>query len=92
MQTLLDRIKTDAPGYSGFFAANSIGPDELEAVYAFDEAMLRYTEDMDDRLDDLQAALDSGGDVSTAISQLDDLMVEANEAYNLRDDLLGGLG
>lgn len=90
LQTLIDRIATDAPGYSGFFAANSIGPDELEAVYAFDEAMLRYTDDIDTKLDNLENAV-GGGDVLGAIRELETLIDEADDAYDLRDDLLGGI-
>ena len=89
LQTLIDRIATDAPGYSGFFAANSMGPDELEAVYAFDEAMLRYTDDLDTKLDNLESAL--GDDVAGAIRELESLIDEADDAYDLRDDLLGGI-
>lgn len=90
LQTLIDRISTDAPGYSGFFAANNIGPDELEAVYAFDEAMLRYTDDLDTKLDDLENAL-GDGDVGGAVRELETLIDEATDAYDLRDDLLGGM-
>lgn len=90
-QTLIDRIATDAPGYSGFFAANSIGPDELEDVYAFDEAMLRYVDTISEQLDTLQQAAASNSGVAEAITALDNTMVEANMAYDLRDDLLKGL-
>ena len=41
-QTYIDRIATDAPGYSGFFDAVKIGPDDLGVIYAFDEALLDY--------------------------------------------------
>lgn len=91
LQTLIDRIATDAPGYSGFFAANSIGPDELENIYAFDEAMLRYTDDLDTMLDTLESAIKNDGDIEDAIAELDNLVIEANSAYDLRDDLVGGI-
>jgi len=90
-QTLIDRISTDAPGYSGFFAATSIGPDELENVYAFDEAMVRYVETIDSALDTLSKAVSSKEGIGEAISALDTLMQEANAAYDLRDDVLKGI-
>jgi hypothetical protein len=91
LQTLIDRIATDAPGYSGFFAAVSIGPDELEAIYAFDEAMLRYTETLDTQLDELQNAIGRGEGIPEAIRALDGTTIEGNSAYDLRDDLLKGI-
>ena len=90
-QTLIDRIATDAPGYSGFFAANSIGPDELENIYAFDEAMLRYTDDLDTLLDSLETAIKAKESIEDAVAELDNLVLEANIAYDLRDDLVGGI-
>lgn len=91
LQTLIDRIATDAPGYSGFFAANKIGPEELEAIYAFDEAMLRYVDTIGEQLDALRAAIRSNSDTSEAISTLDTTLIEANQAYDLRDDLVQGI-
>lgn len=91
LQTLIDRIATAAPGYSGFFSANSIGPDELEAIYAFDEAMLRYTDDLDEHLDTLENAVQHNDGIPQALSTLSALIDEANDAYDLRDDLLDGI-
>lgn len=90
-QTLIDRIATDAPGYSGFFAANRITPDDLEAVYAFDEAMLRYTDEFSEGIQNLQTAIRNRDGIEAAITQLDDLTVEANRAYDLREDVLRGI-
>ncbi len=90
-QTLIDRIATDAPGYSGFFAATRIGGDELENIYAFDEAMLRYEESIGAALDLLSKAVSANDGVVQAISSLDTLMQEANAAYDLREDILKGI-
>ena len=90
-QTLIDRIATDAPGYSGFFAAVRIGGDELENIYAFDEAMLRYAESIGAALEQLSKAASANDGISQAISNLDTLMQEANAAYDLREDILKGI-
>ncbi|PJF40040.1 MAG: hypothetical protein CUN55_13235 [Phototrophicales bacterium] len=90
-QTLIDRIATDAPGYSGFFAANRITPDDLEAIYAFDEAMLRYVEDFSEKIEQLRQAITNRDGVEEALAQLDALTIEANRAYDLRDDVLKGI-
>lgn len=90
-QTFIDRIATDAPGYSGFLAANKITADDLETIYAFDEAMIRYTEQIADGLAQLRTAIDARQDIPDAINALDSLMVEANQAYDLRDDVVKGI-
>lgn len=90
-QTLIDRIQTDAPGYSGFLAANKITPDDLENVYAFDEAMVRYTEDISEGIQDLDKAVNTKNGIPEALDHLDTLMLEASQAYDLRDDVLNGI-
>ncbi len=93
LQNLQTRIATDTPGYSGFFAANKIGPDELEKIYAFDEAMGRYVDEIAIRLDSLTTAVAAGGaEIPTALSNLDAIILEAHQAYDLRETVLTDLG
>lgn len=92
LETLRRRIATDTPGYSGFFASNKIGPEELERVYAFDEAMLRYTDEIAKKLDSLATAIGAGQGIEEAFAGLDATLTEANQAYDLRDDVFKGLG
>lgn len=91
LQTFIDRVATDAPGYSGFFDAIKIGPQDLEIIYAFDKALLEYVDKLGERVSDLQQAAQSGEGVDEAIRDLDALALEANEAYRLREDVLKGL-
>jgi hypothetical protein len=90
-QTFIDRIATDAPGYSGFFDAIKIGADDLQVVYAFDEALLDYVDSFSEKLDALQDAAVKNENVDEPIRELDMLTIEANQAYNLREDVLKGL-
>jgi len=90
-QTFIDRIATDTPGYSGFFAAVKIGPQDLEVIYAFDQALLDYVLKFSEKLDALQEAAMKGDGVDAAIRDLDALTIEANEAYTLRDNVLMGI-
>ncbi|NLX10230.1 MAG: hypothetical protein GXY36_11280 [Chloroflexi bacterium] len=91
LQTLIDRIATDTPGYAGFFDAFKVGSEDLEVIYAFDQAMLRYADQFKEQFDALQAAADQGEGVDEAIRGLDALTVEANEAYGLRENVLKGI-
>ncbi len=90
-QTFIDRIATDTPGYSGFFDAVKIGPDDLSVIYAFDQALLDYVTKFSEKLGALQDAALKGTGVDEAIRDLDALTIEANEAYSLRDNVLNGI-
>ncbi len=90
-QTFIDRIATDTPGYSGFFDANKVTSEDLQVVYAFDNALLSYADQFGEKLDALQAAATSGEGIEDAIRDLDALTMEANEAYSLRENVLKGL-
>jgi hypothetical protein len=87
-QTFIDRIATDAPGYSGFYDAVKIGPDDLAVIYAFDQALLDYVDKFKQKLDTLQDAATKNEGVDQAIRDLDALTIEANEAYSLRENVL----
>ena len=90
-QTFIDRIATSTPGYSGFFEANKIGADDLEIVYAFDQALLDYVTKFGDALEALRNAAMTNEGVNEAIANLDVLTIEANEAYSLRENVLTGI-
>lgn len=91
LQTFRDRLKAAVPGYSGFFAAVKIGEAELEKLYSFDEAQIRYVDRLDEVLGQLEEAVQSQGDIGAALSAVDALAVEANEAFKLREDVLMNL-
>lgn len=90
-QTFIDRIATDVPGYSGFYEAVKVGPEDLAVIYAFDQALLDYVTKFSDALDALQNAATTNEGVHEAIATLDALTIEANEAYSLREDVLHGI-
>jgi hypothetical protein len=88
LQTFRDRVQTAAPGYSGFMESIKIGPEELERIYAFDEAQIRFAHAINEGLDALDAAISAGSGIKEAIQQLDRLTVEANAAFSLRDQVI----
>jgi len=90
-QTFIDRIATDAPGYSGFFDAVKVGADDLGVVYAFDLALLDYVDKFSLTLDALRDTVLRSEGIEEEIRTLDALTVEANEAYGLRENVLKGI-
>jgi hypothetical protein len=87
-QTFIDRINTAAPGYSGFYSAKKIGPDELEKIYSFDAALIDYVDHFSKAIDAVNTAIDSKGNLDEAITGLETLAQEANSAYAMRDNVL----
>jgi len=88
MQTFHDRVKAAAPGYSGFGDAVKVGAEELERIYSFDEALIRYTDKFDEALNTFSTSVTSKEGVDAALDTLDTLTTEANEAFTLREDVL----
>lgn len=90
-QTYHDKIKTAAPKYDGMWAQMKIGPEELEKIYSFDEAQIRYVDQFDALLDAIEAAIDAPDTLEDAIEALHVLSSEAIDAFSLRDDVLTDL-
>ncbi|MCC6613558.1 MAG: hypothetical protein IT320_08775 [Anaerolineae bacterium] len=87
-QTYHDRVKAAAPGYQGFFELKKVDAMALEHLYSFDEAQLRFVDRLDEALTALDSAVRENSGVTDAIDSLDQLAVEANEAFKLRDDVI----
>ena len=66
LQTLIDKVKTAAQGYAGFFDAVKIKEEQLDILYEYDERMLLQIDEIAAAIDGVQAALHSGGDCPLA--------------------------
>jgi dGTP triphosphohydrolase len=88
IQAYRDRIKTAPPKWSGMFAQVKVTTADLEKIYAFDEAQMRYVEDMAVKIEAIENALKADVDIEDALYDLEDKAAEANEAFQMRDDVL----
>lgn len=88
LQTYRDRVSAAAPGYSGFMAAVKIEEQELELLYAFDEAQIRYVDRLDKALETFDKAVTAKDGIDAALEEIDSLAIEANDAFKLRDDVI----
>jgi len=85
LQAYTDIITTANPKYSGMWASVKIDGDALERIYAFDEAQVRYIDDLEGKIDTLSDAL-KGDDFSQELESVFDTAVEAIDAFGLRDN------
>lgn len=88
VQAYAERIDAEMPGYSGMWASIKIGEEELERLYAFDEAQIRYVNQLEAAITKLDEAVKAGEGIPEALDEIYDTAVEASEAYQLRDDVL----
>lgn len=107
LQLYRDKLNAVTPGFSAFMEAVKIKADELDKLYAFDEAQIRYIDSFDSGLDALDAAVKGhAAQTASAPSQsdalapisiedaLETLNASAEEAINalaLRDDVVTDL-
>jgi hypothetical protein len=88
VQTYIDKVKAAAPGYSGFFAAIEVDEAAMDRLYAFDEAQVRYVEQLDGLLDALAEAIEKGEGIGPAVQAIYDMAQKAINAFALREDVL----
>lgn len=88
---LIGKIKDAPQGYAGFFDAVKVKEDDLARIYAFDESMLAYCDQIGSDVDALEKAATSEGDISGSIRELDNILREANSAFTSRQELLSGV-
>ncbi len=88
---LIGKIKDAPQGYAGFFDAVKIKEDDLAEIYAFDESMLAYSDQIALDVAALQKATAEDEDIDGAIRALDQTLREANSAFGERQELLSGM-
>jgi hypothetical protein len=90
LQTFIDRVRTAPEGYAGLFDAVKIREGELDKVYAFDNGLLVYSDQIAIGLKRLEEAI--GGDsLGEMLGQLDEAVREVVELFRRRAEAMKGL-
>ncbi|MEW5989399.1 MAG: hypothetical protein AB1791_22455 [Chloroflexota bacterium] len=88
---LAGKVSAAPQGYTGFFDAVKIKEEDLANIYAFDEQMLGYVDQIETAVAALDKAVREDGDVGGSLRSLDAASQEANVAFNGRQELLSGV-
>jgi hypothetical protein len=88
---LIGKLRDAPQGYAGFFDAIKIDEEDLARIYAFDEAMLAYVDEIASAADALEKAVMDQGEVGAALRELDNTAREANVVFDSRQELLSGV-
>jgi hypothetical protein len=90
LQTLIDKIESAPQGYSGVFDATKVSEDTLRGVYALDNGLLMYEDQLATGLKSLGDAIGTEA-VSGVLDQLDALVGEMSNTFAKRIDAMQGL-
>lgn len=93
LQTLIDKVKTAAQGYAGFFDAVKIKENELDLLYEFDDKMVNQVTEIEAALTSIQSALDSGdgSQLGPAVRGYVKAVAEVSAAFDRRKETILGL-
>jgi hypothetical protein len=88
---LIGKVRDAPQGYAGFFDAVKIKEDDLARIYAFDESMLTYCDQISADVDMVEKATLDDADIDDAIRTLDSTLREANATFDSRKEILAGV-
>jgi hypothetical protein len=88
VQTLTDRIRTATYGYAGFFDAVKVQEPQLDALYAFDNALLDEAGKIAATVRALGAALASKEGVTQAIAACIAAAQDATYTFSHREEVI----
>ncbi len=91
LRQFIDRVRTAAYGYAGFFDPVKVREDELAQVYQFDLALLETSDLVDRAIGNVEASIGTDG-LPAAIRNLRNASAQAVETFNRRSEvLIGGI-
>lgn len=88
LQTLIDKIKVAAEGYTGFFDAVKVRENQLDSLYEFDNKMLAQVDELTAVVDQVQTALDGEEDVAPAVKKLNQIVSGLLTLFDKRKDVI----
>lgn len=88
---LIGKVNSAPQGYAGFFDAVKVKEEDLARVYAFDESMLAYVDEVGVDVSAVEKAARDGGDLDGSIRELDNILREANTTFDSRNEILNGV-
>lgn len=87
LRQFIDRIKTAAYGYSGFFDATKVNEAELEKVYQYDLTIMEMADEISSAIDNLETSIDTDG-FPASIRNLNQKAQDCLDAFAQRSELM----
>lgn len=91
LRQFIDRVRTAAYGYAGFFDPIKIREDELARVYQYDLALLDSVDEVGRAVDNVETSIGTDG-LQAAIRHLRTLAQQAVDLFDRRSEaMIGGV-
>ncbi len=90
LQLLIDRIKTAAYGYAGFFDAQRVKENELDKLAQFDQALFEDLPRLDTAIESLGKAVEANEGIKEAATAIGNILARMNETFGKRLDVVRG--
>jgi uncharacterized protein YfcZ (UPF0381/DUF406 family) len=90
LQTLIDRIRNAAQGYSGFFDATRVKEDDLDKLEQFDQQLVGEIAKVSASIDALDTAVQANAEVKPAIANTRNTIQEVVTLFNKRASVITG--
>lgn len=87
LRQFIDKVKTAAYGYSGFFDATKVNEAELEKVYQYDLTLVEMVDEVSGAVDNLEASIDTDG-FPASIRNLNQKAQVCLDAFAQRSELM----
>ncbi len=84
LQVLIDRIKTAAYGYSGFFDVQRVKEGELDKLAQFDQAIFEDLPRLDTAIESLGKAVEANEGIKDAATAIGNILARMNETFSRR--------
>jgi hypothetical protein len=84
LQLLIDRIKTAAYGYAGFFDMQRVKEAELDKLAQFDQALFEELPRLDATIESLAKAIAANEGIKDAATATGNLLARVNELFGRR--------
>jgi len=91
MQLIIDRVRTAAYGYSGFFDSIKVHEQQLEALQKFDEALTEQIQTVRKLIDQLSEAAAKEWETGAASKDLIAALERINALFSRRQDVILGV-
>lgn len=90
LQLLIDRIKTAAYGYAGFFDAQRVKEGELDKLAQFDQALFEELPRLDATIESLAKAVAANEGLKEAVTATGNLLARLNDIFGKRLETVRG--
>ena len=84
LQLLIDRIRTAAYGYAGFFDLQRVLEPQLEALIKYDQALFDTVPALDSSIDELEKAVQANDAIPAALQAVSAVLTDLGDKFGRR--------